>query len=108
MLEDLLDQRAEFWRARQVRAVAGEIDPGEHHLAIAVFDQPSPMRANVSGSVCAAQPVTTIRAPGRSRRSFRTACRACRTASAVTAQVLTTTESASPAACASRRITSDS
>ena len=64
--------------------------------------------ANVAGSVCAAQPVTTMRADGRSRASLRIAWRAWRTASAVTAQVLTTTVSASPAAAASRLIASDS
>ena len=58
------------------------------------------MAAKVSGSVCAAQPVTTMRASGRSRLSLRIAWRACRTASAVTAQVFTTTASARPAPCA--------
>ena len=51
------------------------------------------MATKVCGSVCAAQPVTTIFGRGRSRRSARMACRAWRTASAVTAQVLTTTVS---------------
>ena len=68
----------------------------------------SGMAANSAGSVCAAQPVTTMRASGRSRLMRRMLCLACRTASAVTAQVLTTTASATPAASASRRITSDS
>src|ERR1700722_3503595 len=49
-----------------------------------------------------------IFACGRSRRSARIVCRACRTASAVTAQVLTTIVSSKPARSASRRITSDS
>jgi hypothetical protein len=49
-----------------------------------------------------------MRASGRSRLSLRMAWRDCRTASAVTAQVLTTTVSATPAACAWRRITSAS
>ena len=49
--------------------------------------------ANASGSICAAQPVTTMRASGRSRAIRRIVCCACRTASAVTAQVLTTTVS---------------
>ena len=53
----------------------------------------SGMAANVSGSVCAAQPVTTMRALGRSRLMRRMVWRAWRTASAVTAQVLTTTAS---------------
>ena len=58
----------------------------------------SGMAAKVCGSVCAAQPVTTIFACGRSRRSARIVCRAWRTASAVTAQVLTTTVSLQPGA----------
>ena len=49
-----------------------------------------------SGSICAAQPVTTMRAPGFSRRARRMAWRAWRSASAVTAQVLTTTVSVEP------------
>src|SRR6202790_540649 len=47
-----------------------------------------------------------IRAPGCSRRARRIAWRAWRSASAVTAQVLTMTASASPAPAAARRITS--
>jgi hypothetical protein len=54
------------------------------------------MAAKVSGSVCAAQPVTISLAPGLSRRRRRISCRALRTASAVTAQVLTTTASRQP------------
>ena len=54
------------------------------------------------GSICAAQPVTMILASGRSRRARRIACRAWRTASAVTAQVLTITAEDSPAARACR------
>ena len=37
VLQDLLHQRAEPRRARQVRAVAGEVDAGEHDLAIAAL-----------------------------------------------------------------------
>ena len=66
------------------------------------------MFAKVFGSVCAAQPVTTICASGRSRLSRRMLWRACRTASAVTAQVLTTTAFSTPACVAALRITSDS
>jgi len=44
----------------------------------------SGMLAKVCGSVCAAQPVTTIFAAGRSRLSRRIGLAACRTASAVT------------------------
>ena len=68
----------------------------------------SGIAANAAGSICAAQPVTTIRASGRSRRSLPMACRACRAASAVTAQVLSTTASPMAAASASRRLISDS
>ena len=82
--------------------------PARNLSSLPMTRSTSPICAKVSGSVCAAQPVTTMRAPGRSRRSFRIAWRAWRTASAVTAQVLTTTVSARPAASATRRITSDS
>src|SRR5690242_18752115 len=66
------------------------------------------MAANISGIVCAAQPVTTIRKSGRSRFSRRIDCRACATASLVTAQLLMTMVSDNPARSASRAITSDS
>src|SRR5262245_21481098 len=49
-----------------------------------------------------------MRAFGRSRRNLRIDWRACRTASPVTAQVLTMTLSLMPATVALRRITSDS
>src|SRR6266571_5473883 len=39
MFEDLPNQRAELWRARQIGAVAGDIDAGEHNLVVAVGDQ---------------------------------------------------------------------
>ncbi len=55
--------------------------------------------AQGAGSTCTAQPVTTMRAPGRSRQVRRIAWRAFRSASAVTAQVLMTTVSSKPAAC---------
>ena len=60
----------------------------------------SGIAAKAAGSVCAAQPVTTSRAAGLSRRRRRICWRAWRTASAVTAQLLTTTASATPAAAA--------
>ena len=66
------------------------------------------MAAKVSGSTCAAQPVTTMRASGFSRASLRIDWRAWRVASAVTAQVLTITTSPSPAPRAWRCIASDS
>ena len=56
--------------------------------------------AKLSGSICAAQPVTMIRASGFSRRNRRMSFRAFRTASAVTAQVFNTTASPSPACVA--------
>src|SRR5215208_1810346 len=68
----------------------------------------SGMAAKVPGSTWAAQPVTTIRASGRSRASLRMVWRAWRVASAVTAQVLTITTSPSPAASAWRCKASDS
>ena len=68
----------------------------------------SGMSAKRSGSICAAQPVTMMRACGLSRLSLRMVCAAWRTASAVTAQVFTITASSSPAAAAWPRITSDS
>src|SRR3954462_4762965 len=60
------------------------------------------------GASCTAQPVTTMRAAGRVRRSRRMAWRAWRSASAVTAQGWTITISPEQAAAARRRITSDS
>src|SRR5665647_1894708 len=68
----------------------------------------SAMPANIPAWVWAAQPVTTMRVPGRSRFSRRIDCRACATASLVTAQLLTMMVSVNPALPASRRITSDS
>src|SRR6185369_9030303 len=62
--------------------------------------------ANFSGAICAAQPVTMILASGFSRLALRIAWRAWRSASAVTAQVLTMIASESPAAAAWPRITS--
>ena len=52
----------------------------------------SGIAANVSGSTCAAQPVTKIRASGRARLALRIAWRVWRTASLVTAQLLTMIE----------------
>ena len=48
--------------------------------------------------VCAAQPVTTMRASGRWRFSRRIDCRACATASLVTAQLLMTMVRVEPGA----------
>ena len=53
-------------------------------------------RGEGAGSVCAAQPVTMMRASGRSRLRRRIAWRDWRTASPVTAQVLTITALSSP------------
>jgi hypothetical protein len=68
----------------------------------------SGMAAKAVGSIWAAQPVTTMRASGRSRRALRMAWRAWRTASAVTAQVLKITVSDTPSAAALALICSDS
>ena len=62
-------------------------------LRVAQHEVDAGQRRPAAGSICAAQPVTTMRAPGRSRAARRIACRAWRTASAVTAQVLTITVS---------------
>ena len=61
------------------------------------------MAAKAWGSICAAQPVTTIFAPGRARRARRMAWRTCRTASPVTAQVLKITALSSPSSAALAR-----
>ena len=66
----------------------------------------SGIAAKVAGSVWAAQPVTIRVAPGFSRRRRLISCFALRTASAVTAQVLTTTAFSTPAAAASSFIAS--
>src|SRR5215472_5910357 len=64
------------------------------------------MAAKPAGSIWAAQPVTTMRAPGFSRLALRIAWRAWRVASAVTAQVLITTACSRPVAAAWPRMTS--
>jgi hypothetical protein len=60
----------------------------------------------VPGSICAAQPVTTTRRDGFSRLNLRIAWRDWRTASCVTAQVLTIRVSRNCASCARARIAS--
>jgi hypothetical protein len=60
----------------------------------------SGIAAKVPGSTWAAQPVTRIRASGRARLALRIAWRVWRTASLVTAQLLTMTRSSWPAASA--------
>src|ERR1700730_11580692 len=83
-------------------------------VSAAVFDalpstrSTSGISAKAAGSVCAAQPVTITRTPCRSRATRRIVWRAWRTASAVTAQELTITAFARPAASAWRRMVSDS
>ncbi len=87
-------------------------DASRSHASVVSFSalpsttSTSGIAAKRPGSVCAAQPVTTIRAPGLSRRSRRICWRAWRTASAVTAQLLTTTVSEMPAPSASPFIAS--
>src|SRR6266849_3272037 len=39
MPQDLFCQLAEFWRARQVGAIARQIDPGQHDFGMAALDQ---------------------------------------------------------------------
>ncbi len=68
----------------------------------------APIAVNASRSSSAAHPVTTTSAPGRSRSARRTACRACRTASSVTAQLLKTIVSRAPAALTAARTPSPS
>src|SRR5579859_911156 len=89
--------------ARVVRQVSSRI-----LSSLPMTRSTSAMDANISAWVCAAQPVTTIRTSGRSRFSRRIDCRACATASLVTAQLLMTMVSVSPARSASTRTTSDS
>ena len=72
-----------FQRARRALAVLG------------TRPSTSGMAASWSRSISAAQPVTSRRASGRARRALRIACRVWRTASDVTAQLLTTTTSPS-------------
>jgi hypothetical protein len=66
------------------------------------------MAAKRSGSIWAAQPVTTMRAAGLSRRARRIAWRAWRVASLVTAQVFRMIASSARATVAWARMTSDS
>src|SRR5262245_33557634 len=44
MLEYLFDQSPEPRRARQVAAIARDVDAGEHHFAVAVLDQAAHLR----------------------------------------------------------------
>ena len=64
--------------------------------------------AKLSGSICAAHPVTITFEVGFSRRNRRISWRDLRTASAVTAQVFTITASPKLACSAKARIASDS
>jgi hypothetical protein len=82
--------------------------PGIAFSALPITRSTSGMAANAAGSICAAQPVTTSRAAGRSRLALRICWRAWRTASVVTAQVLKTTASPTPSAAACAAIRSDS
>ncbi len=64
------------------------------------------MAAKPAPSICAAQPVTTTGAWGRSRSARRTACLDWRAAPTVTAQVLTIVAFDRPLAWASRAMSS--
>ena len=92
----------------RMRAAVSSRAPGADFSALPSTRSTSGMAAKAAGSIWAAQPVTIRRAPGRSRRALRIACRACRTASPVTAQVLNTTASVRPSSAARWRIASDS
>src|SRR5438874_1601527 len=74
-------------------------DAGERRQAQALTTRvTSGIRSNAALSSSAAQPVTRIFAEGRCRRACRIACRVWRTASLVTAQLLTTIQSSSAGA----------
>ena len=76
---------------------AGTNDADRTSRALPSTRATSGIAANVPGSICAAQPVTKIRASGRARLALRIAWRVWRTASLVTAQLLTMTRSSSSA-----------
>jgi hypothetical protein len=78
--------------AKGAAVVAAGLDPDE------ALDVTPGMLANVAGSSSAAQPVTRIFEVGRWRCARRIACRVWRTASLVTAQLLTTIQSSSAGA----------
>ena len=100
------------WARGLRRDPRGEAAFGEVALRLAAWrdcrarGRPRAARHSARASSSAAQPVTMIRRLGMPRRARRIAWRAWRSASAVTAQVLTMTASLSPAAAAARRMTS--
>ena len=85
-------------------AAAGERREASNFSRLPSTRLTSGIAANASGSICAAQPVTITRASGRARLALRIAWRVWRTASLVTAQLLTMIRSSS--APASARIAS--
>ena len=100
---DVVD--ADTWRLADAEVVALRLRASRHCRA---RGRPRAWRRRLAASIWAAQPETTMRASGSSRRALRIAWRAWRTASAVTAQVLTRMASPMPASSARRRMTSDS
>jgi hypothetical protein len=90
------------------KAEVGQVAFGASFSALPSTRSTSGMAAKRSGSIWAAQPVTTMRAEGLSLRARRIAWRAWRVASAVTAQVFRMIASPAPAAAAWARMTSDS
>ena len=99
-----------FPRRRAEIEGALQVDPGRRRAfrRLPSTRSTSGIAAKVSGSVCAAQPVTMIARPGARASGGGWSGAPGRTASAVTAQELTMIVSSSPAASALRRITSDS
>ena len=93
--------------ARQPSVASWKLARTAVELARALPTTPRRPRASprsVSGSIWAAQPVTSRRASGRARCALRIAWRVWRTASAVTAQLLTMTRSSSAAGQRAHRL----
>jgi hypothetical protein len=92
---------ARVWRSDAATGTGGAGTcqrAGSSLAAFSITPSTSSIAAKVAGSIVAAQPVTSRRACGWSRRRRRTARRDWRTASAVTAQELTTTVAVGAAA----------
>ena len=101
---DVVDRDARLLSAARARNVAGS-----SFSALPSTRSTSGMAAKAAGiDLRGAAGDDDAARPGRSRRALRIAWRAWRTASAVTAQVLTMTASPSPAAARVPRITSHS
>ena len=105
----MLANRVRRW-ARAAEAEGQDTEAGLHEGLAAARRVAAAMVAAgaVDDAGFAAARARRLARSGRSRRARRMAWRACRTASEVTAQVLTITASVSPAASAWPRMTSDS